>query len=207
VPDVTTLMLLSVAVFAGAFVSGLSGFAFSAVAGAILLRVFQPLEAVPLMMACSIGVQATNLWALRRNIRWEGSLLLIVGGLIGVPIAVSLLQSTDTHLLRRGFGIIVSLYAAYMLLRPTLVTAGEAVGRHWVALIGFGGGLVGGLTAIALLVGHQDLSSKVFVDLAVSLPALFAGSALGVIAFHRVNETVFRKTVLVLLLISGISLI
>jgi uncharacterized protein len=63
------------------------------------------------------------------------------------------------------------------------------------------------LFAIALLVGHQDLSSKVFVDLAVSLPALFAGSALGVIAFHRVNETVFRKTVLVLLLLSGISLI
>ncbi|MGY4459654.1 sulfite exporter TauE/SafE family protein [Bradyrhizobium sp. LB13.1] len=241
-PDVTTLLLLSVAVFAGAFVSGLSGFAFSAVAGAILLRVFQPLEAVPLMMACSIGVQATNLWALRRNIRWEGSLMLIVGGLIGVPIAVSLLQSADTHLLRRGFGLIVALYAAYMLLRPTLVTAGAAVGRHWVALIGFGGGLVGGLTAmpgaiptiwcdmrgmpkseqrglvqpfiavmqlfaIVLLVGHQDLSSKVFVDLAVSLPALFAGSALGVIAFHRVNETVFRKTVLVLLLLSGISLV
>ncbi|OKO89923.1 hypothetical protein AC629_05875 [Bradyrhizobium sp. NAS80.1] len=48
-------------------------------------------------------------------------------------------------------------------------------------------------------------SSKVFVDLAISLPALFAGSALGVIAFHRVNETVFRKTVLVFLLVSGIS--
>ena len=144
-PDITTLLLLSAAVFAGAFVSGLSGFAFSAVAGAILLRVFQPLEAVPLMMACSVGVQATNLWALRRSIRWEGSLLLIVGGLIGVPIAVSLLQSTDTHLLRRGFGAVVALYAAYMLLRPTLVTAGEAVGRHWVALIGFGGWLVGGL--------------------------------------------------------------
>lgn len=37
--------------------------------------------------------------------------------------------------------------------------------------------------------------------------SLFAGSALGVIAFHRVNETVFRRTVLVLLLISGISLL
>jgi len=36
---------------------------------------------------------------------------------------------------------------------------------------------------------------------------LFAGSALGVIASPRVNETVFRKTVLVLLLLSGISLI
>ena len=66
-PDLATNVLLSVAVFAGAFVSGLAGFAFSAVAGAILLRIFQPLEAVPLMMACSIGVQAANLWALRRT--------------------------------------------------------------------------------------------------------------------------------------------
>lgn len=56
-------------------------------------------------------------------------------------------------------------------------------------------------------VAHQDLSSKLFVDVAISLPALFAGSELGVIAFHRVNETVFRKTVLVLLQLSGISLI
>jgi len=241
VPDLTTDLLLSVAVFAGAFVSGLSGFAFSAVAGAILLRVFQPLEAVPLMMACSIGVQATNLWALRRSIRWEGSLLLIVGGLIGVPIAVSLLQSTDTHLLRRGFGIVVTLYAAYMLLRPTLVTAGEAVGRHWVALIGFGGGLVGGLTAmpgaiptiwcdmrgmpksdqrglvqpfiaimqlfaLALLLGRHGLSSKVVIDLAISLPALFAGSALGIVAFRNINEVGFRRTILVVLLFSGASL-
>ncbi len=51
------------------------------------------------------------------------------------------------------------------------------------------------------------MSYLVFVGLAISLAALFAGSALSVIAFHRVNETVFRKTVLVLLLISGISLI
>ena len=54
-PDLATNLLLSVAVFAGAFVSSLAGFAFSAVGGAILLRIFQPMEAVPLMMACSIG--------------------------------------------------------------------------------------------------------------------------------------------------------
>jgi uncharacterized protein len=39
-PDLATNVLLSVAVFAGAFVSGLAGFASSAVAGAILLRIF-----------------------------------------------------------------------------------------------------------------------------------------------------------------------
>src|SRR5260221_926992 len=95
-PDLATNLLLSVAVFAGAFVSGLAGFAFSAVAGAILLRIFQPLEAVPLMMACSIGVQAANLWALRRSIQWGGSLLLIIGGVLGSSLAGYLLRTTRT---------------------------------------------------------------------------------------------------------------
>jgi uncharacterized membrane protein YfcA len=240
-PDLATNLLLSVAVFAGAFVSGLAGFAFSAVAGAILLRIFQPLEAVPLMMACSIGVQAANLWALRQSIQWQGSLLLIVGGALGIPIAVHLLQNTDTHILRTGFGIIVALYAAYMLFRPTLTRFSGTASRRLTALVGFGGGLIGGLTAmpgaiptiwcdmrgmpksdqrglvqpfiaimqlfaLALLLGHQSLPSKVVIDLAISLPALFAGSALGIVAFRNINEVGFRRTILVVLLFSGASL-
>lgn len=68
-----SFLFLSVAVFSGSFVSGLAGFAFSAVAGGILLHVMEPLEAVPLMMACSIGVQAANLWALPlcRSLHWR----------------------------------------------------------------------------------------------------------------------------------------
>src|ERR1700761_4502565 len=100
-----SFLLLSVAVFFGAFVSGLAGFAFSAVAGAILLHVLQPLEAVPLMMACSVGVQATNLWALRKNIQWKESLILIFGGLLGVPVAVWVLHNADATLFRQGFGL------------------------------------------------------------------------------------------------------
>jgi uncharacterized protein len=240
-PDMATHLLLSVAVFAGAFVSSLAGFAFSAVAGAILLRIFQPMEAVPLMMACSIGVQAANLWALRRNIQWEGSLLLVVGGALGIPIAIYLLQNADTHILRIAFGLIVALYAGYMLFRPTLMRDGVAASRRMTALIGFGGGLIGGLTAmpgavptiwcdmrgmpkndqrglvqpfiaimqmlaLALLLGRQSLSPRLVVDLAISLPALFAGSVLGIVAFRNVNEIGFRRIILVLLLLSGASL-
>ena len=61
------------------------------------------MEAVPLMMACSI---VANLWALRRNIQWEGSLLLIVGGALGIPIAIYLLQNAETDILQIAFGII-----------------------------------------------------------------------------------------------------
>ena len=145
--DIGSFCLLSIAVFCGAFVSGLAGFAFSAVAGAILLHVLPPLEAVPLMMACSIAVQATNLWALRKSIRWKQSSVLVVGGLLGVPIAVWLLQAADARIFRESFGLAIACYAAYMLFRPVLSHRLQMnVGRS--ALIGFGGGFVGGLTAM-----------------------------------------------------------
>src|SRR5580698_9456975 len=208
-PSLLPCVVLTVAAFAGALVSGLAGFAFSAVAGAILLHFFPPLEAVPLMMACSIASQGANLVVLRKTMHWKGSLVFIVGGVIGIPIAVYLLQNADTHIFRLGFGMFVALYAAYALFRPKLATPQliENFGRN--ALVGFGGGLVGGLTAmpgalptiwcdmhgvpknqqrglvqpfiaamqlfaLGLMLVRHDLSSKVLVDLALSIPALLA---------------------------------
>jgi hypothetical protein len=239
--DIASFLLLSVAVFFGAFVSGLAGFAFSAVAGAILLHVLEPIEAVPLMMACSVGVQATNLWALRKSIQWKQSLVLMFGGLLGVPIAVWLLQTTDTRTFREGFGLMVALYAGYMLFRPSL-TYLQQMNQSRNALVGFGGGLIGGLTAmpgaiptiwcdmhgvpkiqqrglvqpfiaamqilaLGLLMVRHDLSSKLLVDLALSVPALIAGTALGIFAFRSVNEQTFRRIILTILLVSGMLLL
>ena len=239
--DVASVCLLSVAVFCGAFVSGLSGFAFSAVAGAILLHVLPPLEAVPLMMACSIAVQATNLWALRKHIRWKESMVLVVGGLLGVPLAVWILQVADPRFFRSAFGLAVAWYAACMLFRPGLSYRWQMhLGRD--ALIGFSGGFVGGLTAmpgaiptiwcdihgvpkteqrgmvqpfiaamqvfaLALMLFQRDLSIKVAVDLAISIPALLAGTALGIFAFRSVNDALFRRVILSILLFSGLLLV
>jgi uncharacterized protein len=239
--DLGSYLLLSIAVFSGAFVSGLAGFAFSAVAGGVLLHLLQPLEAVPLMMACSIGVQATNLWALRKSIQWKQSLILVLGGLLGVPVAVWLLHAADAQMFREGFGLLVAAYAIYMLFRPSLKYL-QHMTQSRNALVGFGGGLIGGLTAmpgalptiwcdlhgvpkneqrgliqpfiatmqlfaLALMLMRGDLSSKVLLDLALSIPALLAGSVLGIFAFRCVNEATFRRIVLIVLLLSGLMFV
>jgi uncharacterized membrane protein YfcA len=61
--------------------------------------------------------------------------------------------------------------------------------------------------ALMLMLMRRDLSSKVFFDLLLSVPALFAGSALGVAAFRYVNDATFRRIVLIVLLVSGLMLL
>ena len=53
----TALIVTLVSIFIGSFVAGLAGFAFSATAGAILFHWIAPVEAVPLLLVCSITTQ------------------------------------------------------------------------------------------------------------------------------------------------------
>jgi hypothetical protein len=146
--DPHSYLLVSAGIFAGAVVSGLMGFAFSAVAGAILLHVLPPTEAVPLMMACSIITQSVSLYALRRSLQWRGSAGLIAGGVIGLLPSLYLLYHVDAKIVRVGFGAFLVAYAAWMLLRPRTACLQDAAGRLRDAAVGFGGGLIGGLTAM-----------------------------------------------------------
>jgi uncharacterized membrane protein YfcA len=140
--------LVSTAVFAGAAVSALAGFAFSAVAGAVLLHLMPPTQAVPLMMMCSILVQATSVVALRKGAQWKRILALAAGGLMGIVPAVYLLQYVDMRLFRVGFGLLVAAYAAYMLLRAKVAIKARHGGALAEGFVGLGGGLIGGLTAM-----------------------------------------------------------
>jgi uncharacterized protein len=240
--DPLALLLIAAAVFAGAFVSGLMGFAFSAVAGVVLLHVLPPMEAVPLMMACSIVTQGYTLFVLRQNVRWRGSAVLIAGGVLGVLPALYVLQHIDAHIFRIGFGTFLVAYAAYMLLRPAAVAAAVTPGRLRTAAVGFGGGLIGGLTAmpgalpviwcdlrgmpkdqqrglvqpyiaamqllgLGIMCTRYSFSSHALLSLTVSLPALAAGVALGVLLFRKVNDALFRSVVLVVLLFAGALLV
>lgn len=233
---------LVVGVFAGALVSGFAGFAFSAAAGAFLLHVLPPVEAVPLMMACSIMVQGASLVALRNSMRWRGSLGYIAGGALGIPPSIYLLHHIDTWTFRAGFGGFLVAYAAYMFFRPTVAYLRDIQSRSREAAVGFAGGVIGGLTAmpgalptiwcdlhgvgkdqqrglvqpfiatmqcvaLALLVSAGGFTARVLADLVITLPALIAGTVLGIFLFGRVNQTSFRRVTLVILFAGGLALV
>ena len=240
--EIVPFMILSAGVFAGALVSGVAGFAFSAVAGAMLLHVLPPLEAIPLMMICSIAVQSASLVALRRTMRWKGSLALILGGLLGIPPALYLLQTVDTWTFRVGFGVFLVVYSAYMILRPAVARLRLAEQRLHDAAVGFAGGLIGGLTAmpgaipsiwcdlrgmpkdqqrglvqpfiaamqvfaLVLMLAQQSMPRRVLLDVAVGLPGLAAGTAVGLALFGRMNDITFRRAILTVLFAAGLGLL
>jgi uncharacterized membrane protein YfcA len=140
--------VLVVAVFLGAVVQGFSGFAFSAVAGAILLQVQAPGLAIPLMMICSLLIQLVGLVRLRTATSARACLPYLAGGVGGVLLAAIVFDRIDPTLFRRLFGGALMLYALSTLARPTsalLPARARPVGH---AAVGFAGGLVGGLTAM-----------------------------------------------------------
>jgi uncharacterized protein len=228
---------MALGVFAGALVSGFTGFAFSAVAGAVLLHVLPPAQAVPLMMVCSVLVQSISLVSLRRQIQWRGSAPLIAGGLCGLPPALYVLLTADATLIRIAFGMLLAAYAAYMLLRPAIRPLRETGDGD--AAVGFAGGLIGGVTAmpgavptvwydlhglgkdrqrglvqpyiaamqiaaLAFLWAHGGLAETLLEQVISSLAPLGAGALVGIALFGRVDDALFRRLLLSVLLLSGV---
>jgi uncharacterized protein len=137
---------LANAVFLGGLVSGFSGFVFSTAAGAILLtscRLCRPPDD-----DLSIKTQATSVFLVRKLVVWTDVIPLMLGGVVSLPIALFLLTRIEAGTIRVAFGLFLLSYAVTMLWRPALVVARTIGGPAANFVVGFGGGLMGGLTAM-----------------------------------------------------------
>ncbi len=228
------------AIFAGALVSGLAGFAFSAVAGTLLLRLVEPAEAVSLLLVCSLASQLLCIADLREAIAWRRLLPLVAAGLAGIPIGALLLQVLPATIFAAIFGVFLVNYGALMLVRPARATRGHSGISD--LLSGFAGGLTGGAIAfpgavptiwctmqglakdsqraliqpfivimqvatIAYFSGVGLMTSETLLVSLVCAPAVLAGTWLGLRLYRHVDDGEFRRLVLVILLISGATLV
>ncbi len=144
-------VLLILILVTSAIMSGLSGFGFSAV-GALCLIMLPPKLAVPLLMTLSAANQIVSLAQLRHDLKpvrewWPaGPGPYLLGGMVGVPVGLTILHSLPTTNLMLIFGGLLVLYALYSLAWPA---ARFTVRDHWFAstLVGLSGGVIGGFTA------------------------------------------------------------
>ena len=234
--------------FLAGVVSGLSGFAFSAVAASILW-LLPPLQAVPLIMLLSTSNQLLSVGALRKELvlrstpEREGALAYIAGGLVGVPIGLGLLQALPTRLFGGGLGLFLVIYSVLVLFKPDRLRIRLSGWRPAVA-VGAVGGIVGGFSAFpgsipVVYLGLRGLSktetrnitqpyiltlqlisltilaltrSSIFnaqfwLLWALTLPAVLLGTSTGLTLYRRFSEVNFRRAVLILLMVSGVSLL
>ena len=139
--------MAAVIIFLAAAISSTVGFAFSAIAGAMILHYVEDgVEAVQIMMIASIGVQAYSVVGLWRSIRWHRCAPFILGGVAALPIGILLLLNLEPRIYALAIGSALVAYGLYMLLgRPVLIKSGDRPATD--ALVGALGGITGPLAA------------------------------------------------------------
>ena len=234
------IVLFASAAFVAALVAGVSGFAFAPIAASVWLHMLTPLETATLTVAYNILVQSYGTWRMRHAFDWSRLWPLVLGGLPGVIIGISVLRWADPTTTRIVVAAFLVLYALYGLLHPALKpiragTAGDAAAGFVGGMLGSMAGFPGILVVIwcslrgwnkdqqravfqpasvALLIfaaGTLAVSGSVTRPIAelflIGLPALLLGTWAGFALYGRIDEGMFRRIVLWLLLASGIFLL
>lgn len=157
-PKASLILPLAGMLAVSGFVSGLTGFGFSAV-GVVILWLLSPDRAIPLLMMLSLANQFYSFWLINAAESRNGVVaespatppapsthLFIVGGVIGVPFGVWLLDILPVKPMVLMIGAVLLAYAMWALFKPRLVKRRfNSLSAQW--LTGAVGGVIGGFTA------------------------------------------------------------
>lgn len=236
--------LVAGACFVAGFCAGMAGFAFVLVAAGILLHVVPPAVTAPVLVLGSLISQGMSLPALWRHIDWPRMQRFLGVAMLGLPVGLLVLARGPAPLIVGGVGVLLVVYAGYMLARIALRMAPPEIrgGRAADAAIGFASGILGGIggfvgalpamwadiqgwpkdrarafmqpfivfmqatTTFGLALGGF-FTAEALMLAATATPALVLGTWLGLRAYLRLPAQAFRIILLVLLLVSGISLL
>jgi uncharacterized protein len=133
---------------AGGVVNGLTGFGTAITALGIWVYGIPPTAAASLAIICAAVSQTQTLHLIWRAIQWKRVLCFVGPGVIGVPIGTLFLPHVDPRIFKLGLGFFLVVYPAYVLARrrQTEHTWG---GRTADGVVGFGGGVLGGMTGMS----------------------------------------------------------
>lgn len=134
--------------FTAAFVAGTAGFGDALVASAIWLPFFAPAEVVPVAVACFFLMHIGMLIAMRRGLDFTHLWPFLVGGALGVPIGVQLLEMIQPATFKLIAGVFLVVYGVAML-RLTGLPPFHRGGKLLDGTVGGIGGVLGGFAGLS----------------------------------------------------------
>jgi uncharacterized protein len=142
------LVLLIVGALAGGFASGLAGFGTALMALGIWLYVLPPSIVVPLVLICSIVAQTSTLPSIWQSIDFRLVWPFLIGGLAGVPLGTMMIEHADPRIFKLSVGVLLLVFPAalYFQRNPLALSFG---GRAADTMVGFAGGILGGLAGLS----------------------------------------------------------
>ncbi len=145
-PIETIAFLITGAALAG-LVMGLVGFGTGLAALGFWLFVVDPALAVPLVSICSLATTAFTIRAYAHAISWRRLAPFFIGAAAGLPLGIALLAKLDPAIFKIAMGLFLIGYTAFRLMILPQIKLGNT-GRTGDAMVGFGGGILGGFAAI-----------------------------------------------------------
>jgi len=139
--------LVAGACFVAGFCAGMAGFAFVLVAASMLLHVVSPAVTAPVLVLGSLISQGMSLPAMWPHIEWPRMRFFLVVAVLGMPVGILILAKGPATLIVGGVGVLLVVYAGYMLARIALRMAPPEVAGSRAAdgAVGFASGILGGI--------------------------------------------------------------
>jgi uncharacterized membrane protein YfcA len=179
------LPILIAGAFGAAFVSGAIGFADALILNAVWLHIMEPTAAIPLIVTCGVFMHIAPLYKLRTTLDFSSLTPFVAFGVIAVPFGIWGLNYAKPDIFRTLVAVLLIFYGIWMFARPN-TSVGKFGGRIADAIVGFGGGFMGGFAGLSGLfptmwVGMRDWSRN--KQRGVYQPFVVVMHALGIIIF------------------------
>jgi uncharacterized protein len=101
------------------------------------------------VVLASVAAQVVGLATTRKALNWRGAAPYLLGGASGVPLGIAALVAASPQQLRASVGAFLLAYATFQLLQVRNLVLGAWGGRTADALVGVGGGFLGGFAGLS----------------------------------------------------------
>jgi uncharacterized membrane protein YfcA len=148
------LVMVCAGATVGGVIFGVMGFAYGVVISLFLHHAFATPDVVFIIVGGSLIMNLALLPRFWREIRWRSVAPYLLGAAPGLPLGLWLLAKLDPQAIRIFVGMLIVAYGLYALRQQSreplrfTATKGKAVD----GLVGFAGGLIGGVSGLAPIV-------------------------------------------------------